>query len=109
MTRNNAKIKIIPSTWLLIIANNGNLNVIYLLYAYNFMLPQFYSCILYNRINQRAVAGAQTVRTDSTHRQYAQTVRTECTHRQYAQTVRTILRHLMLISSHSFFHLLYKN
>lgn len=57
MTLNNANIKIIPSTWLLLIANNGNLNAIYLLYVYNFVQQQFCSCILYNRINQRTVAG----------------------------------------------------
>jgi len=54
---NNAKIKIIPSTWLLLNSNNGKLNVIYLLYAYNFTQPLVFSCILYNRINQRTAAG----------------------------------------------------
>jgi len=42
---------------LLLIANNGNLNVIYLLYEYKFMQTQFCSCILCNRINQRTAAG----------------------------------------------------
>jgi len=40
MIWNNAKIKITPSTWLLLIANKGNLNNIYLLVAYIFMQQQ---------------------------------------------------------------------
>jgi hypothetical protein len=65
MTWNNTKIKVIPSTWLLLIANKGNLNAVYLLYSYNLIQSKFCSCIPHNRINRTTAADVQTARTIS--------------------------------------------